>query len=69
MNCKPKEWTIADYEMAIKHTIEQTKPGEIIDGQMWISVYQKIIDEKKGKRKSLKQLRDTFHKLKQITTK
>lgn len=51
LNCKPKPWTIADYEMAIKHATENVKPGEIVDGQMWIAVWQSIVDEKRAKEK------------------
>ena len=36
--CKPVEWSISEYEMAIKLATENKKPGEIVDGQMWISV-------------------------------
>ena len=66
LNCKPEPWTIADYEMAIKHATENVKPGDIIDGQMRIAVYQQIIDEKKGKRKTLKQLKETLNLINKI---
>ena len=69
LNCKPIRWTIADYEYAIKIELENIKPGDVVDGQMQIQAYQKIIDEKKGKRKTLRQLRETFIKLQQIKRK
>ena len=65
VECKPVEWSVADYEIAIKHATENVKPGEIIDGQMWISVYQQIIKEEKGKRKTRKKLGEILDKIKQ----
>lgn len=63
VECKPVEWSVADYEMAIKRATENKKPGEIVDGQMWISVYQQIINEEKGKRKTRKQLSKILDKI------
>jgi len=56
LKCKPVPWSLADYEMAIKLKTEKIKPGEIVDGQMWIQVWQEIVNEKKTKRKTRKKL-------------
>ena len=66
LNCKPIRWTIADYEYAIKIELENIKPGDVVDGQMQIQAYQKIIDEKKSKRKTLKQLKETLNLINKI---